>query len=196
MWFSKLTLCLTSPCCKLPSRYSQLYFRVNLSSRFLCDKSHTLTTRPDLALAVHQECARFSIDPKQHHGAALRWIGWYLAGSKDKEISSSRVHHHLFGMSDLLVEQTSYRNLAFYNGRRIRGGKWSPSIRHSMMHIIIPELAVTGCPVNVKQSQVYCKMLENNSWALEMFKVHKLRPRTKHISQSTISSAPTLIKVS
>jgi len=37
----------------------------------------------DIAYAVNQ-CARFSSDPKEHHGHAVRWIGRYLAGTKDK----------------------------------------------------------------------------------------------------------------
>ena len=41
------------------------------------------STRPDISFAVHQ-CARFSSDPKQSHVAALRRIGRYLQGTKDK----------------------------------------------------------------------------------------------------------------
>ena len=43
------------------------------------------STRPDLAYAVHQ-CARFSQDPKEEHGSAVKWIGRYLRGSLDKGI--------------------------------------------------------------------------------------------------------------
>lgn len=41
------------------------------------------STRPDLAYAVHQ-CARFSSDPKEEHGKAVKWLGRYLSGSRDK----------------------------------------------------------------------------------------------------------------
>jgi hypothetical protein len=40
-------------------------------------------TRPDIAQAVHQ-CARFSSNPKQEHGEAVKWICRYLAGTRDK----------------------------------------------------------------------------------------------------------------
>jgi len=40
-------------------------------------------TRSDLSYIVHQ-CARFSADPKKEHGEAIRWIGRYLSGTKDK----------------------------------------------------------------------------------------------------------------
>ena len=40
-------------------------------------------SRPELAQAVHQ-CARFSADPRREHGEAVKWIGRYLAGTRDK----------------------------------------------------------------------------------------------------------------
>ena len=40
-------------------------------------------SRPDLAYACHQ-CARFSSDPKKEHGDAVRWLGRYLKGTRDK----------------------------------------------------------------------------------------------------------------
>jgi hypothetical protein len=43
------------------------------------------STRPDIAVAMHQ-CARFSADPKQCHANAVRYIGKYLAGTKDEGI--------------------------------------------------------------------------------------------------------------
>ena len=41
------------------------------------------TTRPDLAFAVHQ-CARFTHNPKRSHELALKRIGRYLIGTKDR----------------------------------------------------------------------------------------------------------------
>jgi hypothetical protein len=41
--------------------------------------------QPDIVVAVHQ-CARFSAHPKQSHADALRYIGRYLQGSKDRGI--------------------------------------------------------------------------------------------------------------
>ena len=43
------------------------------------------STRPDIATAVHQ-CARFCTDPKLSHERAIRRIGKYLQGNKDKGI--------------------------------------------------------------------------------------------------------------
>jgi hypothetical protein len=41
------------------------------------------TTRSDISYATHQ-CARFSSDPKSEHEKAVRWIGRYLKGTRDK----------------------------------------------------------------------------------------------------------------
>ena len=40
-------------------------------------------TRSDISYIAHQ-CARFSSNPKKEHGDAIRWIGRYLMGTKDK----------------------------------------------------------------------------------------------------------------
>jgi len=40
-------------------------------------------TRSDLSYIAHQ-CARFSSKPKKEHGDAIRWIGRYLIGTRDK----------------------------------------------------------------------------------------------------------------
>jgi hypothetical protein len=41
------------------------------------------STRPDIAYAVHQ-CARFMENPKASHGQAVKHIGRYLIGTRDK----------------------------------------------------------------------------------------------------------------
>ena len=43
------------------------------------------TTRPDIAMAVHQ-CARFSVKPMLSHERAIKRIGRYLMGTKDRGI--------------------------------------------------------------------------------------------------------------
>jgi hypothetical protein len=41
------------------------------------------TTRSDISYITHQ-CARFTTDPKKEHGNAIRWLGRYLKGTRDK----------------------------------------------------------------------------------------------------------------
>ena len=40
-------------------------------------------SRPDIAYITHQ-CARFTQFPKKEHGEAVRWLGRYLKGTRDK----------------------------------------------------------------------------------------------------------------
>lgn len=43
------------------------------------------SNRPDIAVAVHQ-CAPFSLEPKQSHADAMRYVGRYLQGTKSEGI--------------------------------------------------------------------------------------------------------------
>ena len=43
------------------------------------------STRPDISYTTHQ-CARFTSNPRKEHGKAVRWLGRYLKGTKDKGI--------------------------------------------------------------------------------------------------------------
>ena len=43
------------------------------------------STRPDISYAVHQ-CARFAASPRKEHGEAVKWLGRYLKGTRDKGI--------------------------------------------------------------------------------------------------------------
>ena len=46
----------------------------------------------------------------------------------------------------------------------------------------LKEMKVNGFPIVNVNSDVHCRVFEDNSGALEMAKVHKYRPRTKHIN--------------
>ena len=47
---------------------------------------------------------------------------------------------------------------------------------------ILDEMNSMKIPVIASTNKVYCRVFEDNSGALEMAKVHKYRPRTKHIN--------------
>ena len=42
-------------------------------------------SRPDISCAVHK-CAQYSTSPKKEHGEAVKWLGHYLAGTRDQGI--------------------------------------------------------------------------------------------------------------
>lgn len=46
----------------------------------------------------------------------------------------------------------------------------------------LDEMKANGIPIESSTGHVYCRVFEDNSGALEMAKVHKYRPRTKHIN--------------
>ena len=62
-------------------------FKETWNYRSLVGKINFLekSTRPELAYASHQ-CARFSSDPKDSHAQAIKQIGRYLMGTRDKGI--------------------------------------------------------------------------------------------------------------
>jgi hypothetical protein len=47
---------------------------------------------------------------------------------------------------------------------------------------VLKEMHQLGFPVTTQQAKVHCRVFEDNSGAIEMAKVHKFRPRTKHIN--------------
>jgi hypothetical protein len=53
------------------------------------------STRPDIAVAVHQ-CARFSSNPKQSRAGAVQYFGRYLQGTKDEGIYLNPNHGKSF----------------------------------------------------------------------------------------------------
>jgi len=44
------------------------------------------------------------------------------------------------------------------------------------------EMMQVGMPIKSGKAKVHCKVFEDNTGALEIAKVHKFRPRTKHLN--------------
>jgi hypothetical protein len=53
------------------------------------------STRVEIAYSVHQ-CARFAADPKESHAAALKRIGRYLVGTREKGLILNPTKSHSF----------------------------------------------------------------------------------------------------
>ena len=47
---------------------------------------------------------------------------------------------------------------------------------------LLKEMSQRGYPISSTQARVHCCVFEDNSGALEMARVHKYRPRTKHLN--------------
>jgi len=177
--------------------------------------NYLLTTRMDLAYAVHQ-CARFASDPRSPHGNAVRWIGRYLATSKDKGITFTPDESKSFEVyvdadfsgnwakdaaewdTDTARSRTGF--IITYAGCPVF---WSSKLQTEVAlstteaeHIaasmalreLIPmmelmmELKNRGFDFLTTAPKVHCKLFEDNSGAIELLRVKKMRSRTKHIN--------------
>jgi hypothetical protein len=172
------------------------------------------STRPDIAYAVHQ-CARFTSDPKVEHSNALKWLGRYLAKTKDKglilrpEGDQFEVYvdadfagnwNSEDAMNDPDTARSRYGYIVMYNGCPIT---WASRMQTEIalssteseyiglsqaLRSVIPimelvkELQSKGFPIGQGNPKIHCKLFEDNSGAIELAKVPKMRPRTKHIN--------------
>ena len=172
-------------------------------------------TRSDISFAVHQ-CARFVSDPKVEHGEAVRWLGRYLAGTRDKgtimrpiqskelevyvdasfcgdwcpdeaarDRDTARSRHGyiisyagcpLLWKSQLQTEIALSSTESEYTGL-------SYALRDAIPIMqLMKEMKRHGFPIHTPQARVHCHVFEDNSGALEMARIHKYRPRTKHLN--------------
>jgi hypothetical protein len=173
------------------------------------------STRPDLSYASHQ-CARFSSDPKREHGNAIKWLGRYLLGTKDKGL----IYRPKAGKGlELWVDASFLDNWdpeiadEDRDTARSRYGyvvkyedcpiMWASKLQteialstteaeyiglsHALRQVIpmmelLNEMKLHGVPIEPAVPEVHCKVFEDNSGALEMAKVPKVRPRTKFLN--------------
>ncbi len=92
------------------------------------------TTRPDIAMAVHQ-CARFSSNPKRSHERAIIKIIRYLKGTKDKGI---------FISPDMKKGIECYVDASFASG-------WRPDQAHDASNVLSRTgyiIYYAGCPIH------------------------------------------------
>ena len=73
---------------KLLSKHlDSYYFDGSFHCRRIVGKLNFLeqSTRGDISYAVHM-LAQFGANPKREHGNAVKWLGRYLAGTRDQGI--------------------------------------------------------------------------------------------------------------
>jgi Reverse transcriptase (RNA-dependent DNA polymerase) len=172
------------------------------------------STRADLAYSVHQ-CARFAIDPKKSHAAAVKRIGRYLAGSRDKGLILNPRNHSfecfvdadfvgnwdrvnadvdpstaksrtgyvlMYGGCPMVWASKLQREVAL-STTEAEYNALSESLREviSLMQLLEETKSTLHWETTKLPPTVHCKVFEDNSGALEMGKLPKMRPRTKHI---------------
>ena len=173
------------------------------------------STRPDISYAVHQ-CARFSSDPKQQHGDAIKWLCRYLAGTKDKGLILKPDNSASFQVyvdsdfagnwipeearDDINTSRSRYGYIVTYHGCPVT---WASKMQteialssteaeyialsHTLRNTIplmelLKELQSKKIGFPKNSPGIHCKIFEDNSGAIEIAKVPKMRPRTKHIN--------------
>ena len=172
------------------------------------------STRPDVAYAVHQ-CARFSAAPRKSHAMAIRQIGRYLLGTKDKGIilhpkSSDFIvwcdadfcgnWNKETAISDPVTAKSRSGYAITYAGCPIFWASkmqtevtlstteseyvsLSQNLREVIPLMQLVEEIKQKLDANlVAKPTVRCTVFEDNSGALELAMVPKMRPRTKHIN--------------
>jgi transposase InsO family protein len=175
------------------------------------------STRPDIAVAVHQ-CARFSADPKKSHADAARYFGKYLAGTKDKGImldpdndksfecwvDADFLGQYVKGAGDMHLDAMTAKSrtgyIITYAGCPIT---WASKLQSEAalssteseylaiseafrtllpLMDLLEEARAMGVPIKLGAPVVHCKAFEDNSGALELARLPKMRPRTRHIN--------------
>lgn len=172
------------------------------------------STRVDIAYSVHQ-CARFSADPKESHANALKRIGRYLVGTRDKGLilnprnksfecfvdadfvgnwdrvnadvdpstAKSRTGYVIMYAGCPMVWASKLQREVALSTTEAEYNALSESLREviSLMQLMDETRAKLRWTTAEKPPVVHCKVFEDNSGALEMGRIPKMRPRTKHI---------------
>jgi hypothetical protein len=173
------------------------------------------TTRLECSFAINQ-CARFAADPKKEHGDAIRYIGRYLAGTRNEglilrpDLSKSfdvHVDADFCGAWDVDEAESdpdtarsrtgyciTYAGCPIYWSSKLQTEHALSSTESEYIAIsealratipmmeLVKEMAKQGVSVNMRAPKVHCRVFEDNSGALEMARVAKFRPRTKHLN--------------
>ena len=171
------------------------------------------STRLDLAYSVHQ-CARFSADPKDSHAKAVKRIGKYLHGTRDKGLilnpkdhsfncwvdadfvgnwnrvtaevdpstAKSRTGYVITYAGCPIVWASKLQTEVALSTTEAEYNALSASLREVIhMMQIVDEAKQMDWDVFSGVPTVHCKVFEDNSGALEMARIPKMRPRTKHL---------------
>ena len=173
------------------------------------------STCPDIAYAV-QQCARFSVDPKQSHADAVKRIRRYLKGTPHKGITLCPDTQQRFqcwvdadfagnwkpegAQHDPMTAKSRSGWISQYAGCPIT---WASKLQTltalSMTEKeyvalsmamgeqlpliqLLKEVVAHKIDASLQPTTLHYKAFEDNSAALEMAKVPKMRPRTKHLN--------------
>ena len=175
------------------------------------------STRPDISVSVHQ-CAWFTEHPKRCHAEAVKRIGRYLLGTRDKGLIinpkapwnfdcwvdadfSGNWRHNDAHVDPMTAKSRSGWIVRFPGAPITWASKMqmitalstteaeyialSTSLREVIPLMgILKEARKNGLHILDILPKIHCTVFEDNSGALELARLPKMRPRTKHINQS------------
>ena len=172
------------------------------------------STRLDLGYAAHQ-CARFSCDPKESHAVAVKRIGRYLKGTRDKGLilspedysfevfvdadhsgnwkigeceddaatAKSRTGYVIKYAGCPVVWHSKLQTCIALSSTEAEYVALSASLRDAIpMMQLLKEIQDLGYKVPTSTPVIHCRLFEDNSGALELARVPKMRSRTKHMN--------------
>ncbi len=171
----------------------------------------------DIKYATHQ-CARFPTDPRQSHGATIKYLTQYLLATRSEGLIFSpkpecsfdmyvgpdfagrcyrpKAEHDVytakFRMGYMIlfagcpmVLSSKLRTLVALSTTEAEYMLLSVALQAAIPLMgLTGELRSTGLLKHLGGASVYCRAFEGNSGALEMARLPKMRPRTKHINIS------------
>lgn len=170
---------------------------------------HEKSTRPKLEYAVHQ-CARSSSNPKVGHGKAVKWLDRYLRATRDKGLifkptdqsfdcwvdanfsgnwdpkdsnARSRTRYVITCASCPIIRKSKMQTQAALSTTESEYTSLSTALREAIyLQQMIQEMRDHNLNFKDTHPKVLYRAFKDNSGALEMANIHKLRPRTKHLA--------------
>ena len=167
------------------------------------------STRPDIAFIVHQT-ARFANDPKISHERAIKRIGRYLKGTKNKGIilkpdkkkgiecyvdadfaggwdkNNSEDVASVFSRTGFIIK---YMDCPIYWVSRLQTEICLSTTEaeyvalSQAMREVIPMISMLReLNIKVQKPIIRCTVFEDNNEAIELASTPRMRPRTKHIT--------------
>ncbi|KAL7546464.1 hypothetical protein ACHAWF_009796, partial [Thalassiosira exigua] len=132
--------------------------------------------------AVHS-CAKYGSDPRKEHGATALAIAMYLKFTRTlgPNTDKSRAGWFIFYAGCPIIWACRLETQVALSTTEVEYHAFSVSLRDIIPAMeLVAEVRSKGFPVLYTEPSVYCKVFEGNSGALELARLPKFRPRTKH----------------
>ena len=171
-------------------------------------------SRSNISYITHQ-CARFSINPKAEHGRALKWVGRYLKGTRnkgtiikpdksrglevhvdadfagnwdpnktqDRDTACSRHGYVISYMGCPILWKSQLQGEISLSSTESEYNGLSYALQDAIPIMeLLKEMKQRGFVIAHTRAQMHCRVFEDNSGAVEIARVDKYCPQTKHLN--------------